>query len=184
LHKEVELNGISPIKVCRGAPGISHLLFADDTLLFFRASTQEATKVRKIIEIYANGTGQLINPAKCSITFSRSCTQGTQDEVRSILQVSSDVFEDKYLGLPTPDGRMHKGRFVNLQSRLCKRLMDWGDMLSQSAREVLIKSIAQAIPTYVMGVFKLPFSVCDDLTKLIRDYWWGVEKGKKEDALG
>jgi hypothetical protein len=57
-------------------------------------------------------------------------------------------------------------------------------MLSQSAREVLIKSIAQAIPTYVMGVFKLPFSVCDDLTKLIRDYWWGVEKGKKEDALG
>jgi hypothetical protein len=62
--------------------------------------------------------------------------------------------------------------------------MDWGDMLSQSAREVLIKSIAQAIPTYVMGVFKLPFSVCDDLTKLIRDYWWGVEKGKKGRCIG
>jgi hypothetical protein len=31
-----------------------------------------------------------------------------------------------------------------------------------------------------MGVFKLPFSVCDDLTKLIRDYWWGVERGKRK----
>jgi hypothetical protein len=58
--------------------------------------------------------------------------------------------------------------------------MDWGDLLSQSAREVLIKAIAQAIPSYVMGVFKLPFSICDDLTKLICDYWWAVEKGKRK----
>jgi hypothetical protein len=42
LQREVETNGISPIKVCRGAPGVSRLLFADDTLLFFRASLDEA----------------------------------------------------------------------------------------------------------------------------------------------
>jgi hypothetical protein len=100
--------------------------------------------------------------------------------VRSILHVDNQQFEEKYLGLPTPDGRMHKGRFINLQSRLCQQLMDWGDLLSQSACEVLIKAIAQAIPAYVMGVFKLPLSICDDLTKLIRDYWWGVEKGKRK----
>jgi hypothetical protein len=35
LREEVEAGGISPLKVCRNAPGISHLLFADDTLLFF-----------------------------------------------------------------------------------------------------------------------------------------------------
>jgi hypothetical protein len=39
LQHEVEAGGISPIKVCRNAPGTSHLLFADDTLLFFRATT-------------------------------------------------------------------------------------------------------------------------------------------------
>jgi hypothetical protein len=30
-----------------------------------------------------------------------------------------------------------------------------------------------------MGVFKLPISVCEDLTKLVRDYWWGAEHGKR-----
>jgi hypothetical protein len=49
LQSEVESSGISPIKVCRGAPGISHLLFADDTLLFFHAFFEEATRVKKIL---------------------------------------------------------------------------------------------------------------------------------------
>jgi hypothetical protein len=98
-----------------------------------------------------------------------------------LLQVQQAIFEATYLGLPTPDGRMHKGRFENLQSRLSKHLIEWGDgLLAQSAREVLIKAAAQAIPTYVMGVFKLPVSVLDGLMKIIRDYWWGVEKGKRK----
>jgi ribonuclease HI len=76
---------------------------------------------------------------------------------------------------------MNKGKFQSLQARLSKWLIDLGDsLLAQSAREVLIKAIAQAIPTYVMGVFKLPASVCDDLEQLIRNYWWGSEKGKRK----
>jgi hypothetical protein len=91
------------------------------------------------------------------------------------------VFEEKYLGLPTPEGRMHKGKFQNLQSKLSKRLIEWGDSVqAQNAREILIKAIAQAIPAYVMGVFKLLDSVCDDLTRLIRNYWWGAEQGKRK----
>jgi hypothetical protein len=43
LHSEIAAGGISPIKICRRAPGISHLLFADDTLLFLR---HLATKLR------------------------------------------------------------------------------------------------------------------------------------------
>jgi hypothetical protein len=46
--------------------------------------------------------------------------------IRTILQVEQQCFEVKYLGLPTPDGhgRMNKGKFVNLQSRLSKLLME------------------------------------------------------------
>jgi hypothetical protein len=76
---------------------------------------------------------------------------------------------------------MHKGKFKNLQARLSKRLIECGDsLLAQSAREILIKAIAHAIPNYVMGVFKLPISVCDDLTRLIRNYWWGSDRGKRK----
>ena len=92
-----------------------------------------------------------------------------------------DQFEEKYLGLPTPEGRMRKGKFQNLQVKLMKRICIWGDgYMAQAGREVLIKAVAQSIPTYIMGVFKLPFSVCDDLTRMVRNYWWGSEKGKRK----
>jgi hypothetical protein len=116
LQSEVVNNGISPIRVCRGAPGVSHLLFADDTLLFFRASVDEATRVKNVMDVYAKGTAQLISPSKCSIIFSSSCSQEAREEVRNILQVVNPEFEEKYLGFPTPAGHIHKGRFINLQA--------------------------------------------------------------------
>ena len=33
-----------------------------------------------------------------------------------------------------------------------------------------------------MSVFKLPASVCDELTRLMRQYWWGIENGKNKMA--
>jgi hypothetical protein len=51
---------------------------------------------------------------------------------------------------------------------------------SQAGKETLIMSIAQAIPTYIMCIVKLPRSVCDDLTRMIRNYWWGSTQGKRK----
>jgi hypothetical protein len=48
--------------------------------------------------------------------------------------------------------------------------------MSSGAKEVLIKSVGQAILTYVMGVFKLPVKLCEEITQLIRRFWW-VENG-------
>jgi hypothetical protein len=47
---------------------------------------------------------------------------------------------------------------------------------------VLIKAVAQSLPTYIMSVFKLPLGLCDSLTSIIREFWWGVEKGKRKMA--
>jgi hypothetical protein len=48
------------------------------------------------------------------------------------------------------------------------------------AREVLIKSMVQALPTYIMSVFKVPFGVCDTLQKHTRAFWWGSERGGRK----
>ena len=134
--------------------------------------------MKEVIQRYARATGQLINPHKCSIQFGDNCPLVIQTGVRQVLQVKNSEFEGKYLGLPTPDGRMHKGRFQMLQASLTKRIMAWGDSLSQAGIEAMIKSVAQAIPTYITGVFKLPASVCDDLTRLVQNFWWGSKMGK------
>jgi hypothetical protein len=181
LQNEVQQNNIAPVKICRRAPGISHLLFADDSLLFFKSQQDQALRIKEVLNLYASSTGQLINPNKCSIMFGNSCSLESRTAVKEALQVTQETFEAKYLGLPTPEGRMNAGKFQSLQAKLAKCLVEWDDsQKSQAAKEVLIKAIAQAIPVYVMSVFKLPLGLCDELTKIIRRYWWGAENGKRK----
>ena len=90
---------------------MSHLLFTDDTLLFFKAKEEQANRIKNVIDNFATCTGQLINPAKCSIQFSKQCPLADQEATQQTLQVEKQVFEAKYLGLPTPEGRMKRGKF-------------------------------------------------------------------------
>ena len=46
----------------------------------------------------------------------------------------------------------------------------------QAGREILIKAVVQAIPTYTMHCFKLPIGLCNELEGLIRRFWW-VQRG-------
>ena len=104
LNHSVLANEITPIKVCRRAPGISHLLFVDDTMLFFKASRVQAERIKHALGLYSNATGQSLNFNKCSILFGSSGHVLMHEEVREALNVTTLVFEEKYLGLPTPDG--------------------------------------------------------------------------------
>lgn len=156
ISRKVATGALKELAICRNAPGVSHL-FADDTLLFFKASPDQAEVVKEVLATYGKCTGQQINPAKCSIMFNEKCPSDTQVQVKAALQVERAAFDAKYLGLPTPTGRMKGDRFQNIKERLTKRLKDYSKKnMSSAAKEVLIKSVAQALPTYIMSVFKLP----------------------------
>ncbi|PNX57454.1 ribonuclease H, partial [Trifolium pratense] len=62
LIKQAEDRGeIHGNKICRNAPIISHLLFADDCFLFFRAVEHEAQIMKNILETYEAASGQTIS---------------------------------------------------------------------------------------------------------------------------
>jgi hypothetical protein len=64
---------------------------------------------------------------------------------------------NKYLGLPSYIGRSKAQVFVEIKEHMGRKLMGWKEkMLSARGREVLIKAVIQAIPTYTMSCFKLP----------------------------
>lgn len=44
--------------------------------------------------------------------------------------------------------------------------------ISKAGREVLIKIVAQAIPTYSMSMFKIPKKICEDINSALEKYWW------------
>lgn len=51
--------------------------------------------------------------------------------------------------------------------------------ISKAGKEILIKSVIQAIPTYVMGCFKLPDYLLREVESMIARFWWGNGKGRK-----
>ena len=65
--------------------------------------------------------------------------------------------------------------------KLLKKLKGWKEKhLSFVRRGILIKAVAQTIPTYIMSVFLLPKNLCHHLEKIICDFWWGSTTGLKK----
>jgi len=60
------------VKVCRSAPSITHLIFADDSVLFTRANLPEAQEVLSILNIYKAASGQVVNVDKSEVSYSRN----------------------------------------------------------------------------------------------------------------
>lgn len=51
--------------------------------------------------------------------------------------------------------------------------------LSQGGKEVFIKVILQAIPTYTMACFLLLKVLCDELKSIVARFWWQKGHGKR-----
>jgi hypothetical protein len=76
---------------------------------------------------------------------------------------------------------MHRGVFQSIEERYVKHMENWnGRLMSHATKEVMIKAVVQALPTYVMSIFKLPFGLCDSLKKHMQAFWWGSEPGHRK----
>ena len=102
-----------------------------------------------------------------------------------ILGIIVEGFEDRYLGLPIPEGRVKADKFQYTKDMFLKRLSDWIEKYAScGVKEDLIKTIIQDLPMYAMGIFKFPVSLCEELSQIIRNFWWGDEKeGRKTHWL-
>ena len=87
----------------------------------------------------------------------------------------------KYLSLPTFVGRSKKHVFDFVQERVWKKLNGWKEgVFSQAGKEVIIKAVAQSIPTYIMGCFLLPQGLYDHIESLISRFWWRSKNKEKK----
>lgn len=104
LQKAIETRQLQGLLPCRGGVSISHLLFADDTLLFYEARTRECQALLSILSQYEATFGQAINRQKTTLFFSCNTSPAVKEEIWSLLgaQVINDY--EKYLGLPMVGG--------------------------------------------------------------------------------
>jgi hypothetical protein len=115
MIQSLNLNGI---KVAPTAPVVSHLLFANDNLLFFKANRENAHEILEVLQVYCRASGQQINVDKASIHFAKGVSMATRVEIKDLLDIQNEALSEKYLGMPTHVGVSTNEAFKYLKDRV------------------------------------------------------------------
>lgn len=87
------------VQVCRGALQVNHLLFAYDSLIFYKVESSSSLWLPEILKEYALALGQCINLEKSAMIFSKNVKREVQTEIESIWGSTTSQQYEKYLGL-------------------------------------------------------------------------------------
>lgn len=70
LHQAMQNKKLRGVSACRRGPKVSHLFFADDSLIFGRATVLESTEILRILKVYEDSSSQQLNKEKIALFFS------------------------------------------------------------------------------------------------------------------
>lgn len=93
--------------------------------------------------------------------------------MKDAIDGEKETMNERYLGLPLHIGISKSKVFSYLKDGVWKRIQGWKErFLSWAGKEILIKAIAQVIPTFAMGCFDITKTLCDQISAMICRYWW------------
>ena len=171
LQKEADAGHIRGVSICKKGPRLTHIFFADDSLVFCRATLAECQIIQNLLDIYEKAFGQQLNQNKTGLFFSKSTPPSMLNLIKKFLGVQEIKQHKKYLGLPSLVGKHKKASLLFIKERVLAKLQGWKEqLLSQAGHEILLKAVIQAIPTFAMGCFKIPITLCEEIESLIRKF--------------
>lgn len=112
---------ISLVFLCKRGPKLTHLLFADDSLIFCKANPKECNRVMTLLSQYKEALGQKVNRIKTTIFFSKSTSQDLKNVIKGILGVQEVHQYEKYLGLPSLVVRGKRESFNYIKERVWQK---------------------------------------------------------------
>ncbi|XP_038704727.1 uncharacterized protein LOC120000673 [Tripterygium wilfordii] len=181
LLEKAEMSGlIKGIAVRKNGLRISHLQYADDTLIFLQAKEKYIQVAKRILRCYEVMSGLKIN-------FHKSSLVGIG--VNKVWAESLAVrYYCKYESLPVKCLGMPLGANFNLAKtwkpvleKFQDRLASWkGRQLSVGGRLTLIKSALSNLPIYFMSLFRMPSSIARKIEQMQRNFLWGDSDEKRK----
>ncbi|KAG8372571.1 hypothetical protein BUALT_Bualt12G0079900 [Buddleja alternifolia] len=167
------------IKISQSSPPISHIMYADDLLIFGQAKEDNVECISDCISIYESWSGQMVSKEKSVIHFSNTINQVKRQAICLKLGFRECNHKSKHLGFPFCKPASRVKEFDDLINCVGKKLSGWkARNLSYTGRNVLIKGVAQSIPIYFLSLHDIPVTVCEKLDRMFRNFWWGDKDGK------
>ncbi|PNY01940.1 ribonuclease H [Trifolium pratense] len=186
VTEEVDKGLWIPMKAGRNGPIISHLMFADDLLLFGQATHNTMNSVMNTLTKFCQMSGQQVNHTKTSIFYSKNVSRPIRDDLNALSSFTEASSLGNYLGVPALGRKPRSNDFYYLIDKVKNRLAGWkAKQLSMAGRITLAKSVIQAILIYPMMSMQVPRSCLDDIEKIQCSFIWGdTENVKKLHTIG
>ena len=179
IMKATSSNAWKGIECSKNGPMISHLQFADDTLIFSDASIESLKNIKSALIAFHLASGLQVNFHKSSIMGINTSDSWLKNAANFLLcKVGTIPFT--YLGLPIGGNPSRIQVWDPVIEKISKKIATWkGRMLSIGGRITLIKSSLSNLPIYFMSIFPMPKGVIEKINKLIRQFLWCSSPEKK-----
>ncbi|XP_021623023.1 uncharacterized protein LOC110622729 [Manihot esculenta] len=109
--------------------------------------------------------------------FTPNRDYGLRASICQCLGVQEVENHDNYLGMPSVVGRDKKLIFNYVVNKVAKRIQGWKTkFLSKAGKDILLRTIAQSVPNYIISLFLLPVDTCKDIEIIMNSFFWGNGK--------
>lgn len=157
LTHSASIGELSPLFLGRNITFPSHLLYADDVIVFCRASTSNCRTLLKILRCYKDWSGQSYNPAKSRVYFSSCITPARTRRLGRILGIGTGSLPFSYLGVPLFVGVPRRRHLQGIADGIIAKFARWkGSSLSMAGRICLVHSVIQGAFVHSMMVYRWP----------------------------
>lgn len=173
LLRAQEAGNFKGICLAADAPFLTHLFFADDALFFMQATPEEMFQLVQILNLYCQASGQKINLMKSGLICGCAVPVASRHRLEGILHIQEWNNPGKYLGVPADWGRSRSSALGWIKDKILTKVDGWKEkLLNQAGKEVLIKAVIQAIPSYAMSLIRFPKNFCKQMYSIIAQFWW------------
>ncbi|XP_026429515.1 uncharacterized protein LOC113325863 [Papaver somniferum] len=114
INAGIANKSLSGFTVARGAPMVTHSLFADDNIIFLKANYKNALNLKYLIDKFCLWTGQQINKSKSTLLTSANLGRSFTKGMANALGVQVAASPGKYLGIPLQWGRVSEKTYFDI----------------------------------------------------------------------